>query len=330
MTETQARQKIVGIMQGWVGRKEADGTHKVIIDIYNNGAKPLPRSYRVTYKDAWCATTVSAAAIQAGFTEIIPIECSCGKLIELAKIMRCWQEDDAYVPMPGDFVIYDWDDGENYATTDNTGYPEHIGTVEKTVGNIITVIEGNIRDAVGRRTLKVNGRYIRGYIVPQYSKLATVEDTPNVTGELKVGDLVKFIGNKHFTTSYVNGKQKSCKPGLARVTAVSKKKPHPYHLVAVAGGGSNVHGWADAADIEGAATEPASPASKEIKVGDIVTYSGTVHYTSSYASGKARNCRGGKAKVTQISKGKTHPYHLESAEKGCTVHGWTDADKVKK
>lgn len=330
MTETQLRQKIVGIMQGWVGKKEADGTHRVIIDIYNNGAKPLPRNYRVTYKDAWCATTVSAAAVQAGFTEIIPLECSCGNLITLAKKMGCWQENDAHVPMPGDLVLYDWDDGANYAVTDNTGWPEHVGMVETVVGTSLRIIEGNISDSVGRRTLKVNGRYIRGYIVPKYSKLATAEDTPNVTGELKVGDLVMFTGNKHYTTSYVNGKQKACKPGLARVTAVSKKKPHPYHLVAVAGGGSNVHGWTDAADIEGAATEPATPASKEIKVGDIVTYSGTVHYTSSYASGKARNCKGGKAKVTQISKGKPHPYHLESAEKGCTVHGWTDADKVKK
>ena len=58
--------------------------------------------------------------------------------------------------------------------------------------------------------------------------------------------------------------------------------------------------------------------------------SGSVHYTSSYASGKSRACKGGKAKVTQISKGKPHPYHLVSAEKGCTVYGWVDADKVSK
>ena len=70
--------------------------------------------------------------------------------------------------------------------------------------------------------------------------------------------------------------------------------------------------------------------SSEIKVGDTVNYSGSVHYTSSYASGKSRACKGGKAKVTQISKGKPHPYHLVSAEKGCTVYGWVDADKVSK
>jgi len=36
MTEMQVRQKIVGVMQGWVGRKEANGTHKEIIDIYSH------------------------------------------------------------------------------------------------------------------------------------------------------------------------------------------------------------------------------------------------------------------------------------------------------
>lgn len=41
MTEMQVRQKIVGVMQGWVGRKEANGTHKEIIDIYN-AHRPCP------------------------------------------------------------------------------------------------------------------------------------------------------------------------------------------------------------------------------------------------------------------------------------------------
>ena len=76
--------------------------------------------------------------------------------------MGIWQENDAFVPKPADEVLYDWDDGPNYATTDNKGNPEHVGMVEKVVGNDITVIEGNMNGGmVGRRTLKVNGRYIR-------------------------------------------------------------------------------------------------------------------------------------------------------------------------
>lgn len=146
---------------------------------------------------------------------------------------------------------------------------------------------------------------------------------------LAVGAIVNFTGNKHYTSANATS-GKSCKPGKAKITQVYNGK-HKYHLVAVSGGGSTVHGWVDASDIEGAATgSSGNSSSGEIKVGDIVKYSGTVHYTSSYADGKSRACKGGKAKVTQISKGKPHPYHLVGTENGCTVHGWVNADKVSR
>lgn len=168
MTEQELRQKVVSIMQGWLGRKESDGSHKEIIDIYN-AHKPLARGYKVKYTDPWCATTVSSAAIVAGFTDIIPTECGCSAMIELFKKLGRWQEDDAYVPSPGDCIFYDWQDGASYAATDNTGAPDHVGIVEKVAGRTITVIEGNYSNAVKRRTLAVNGRYIRGYGVPDYA-----------------------------------------------------------------------------------------------------------------------------------------------------------------
>jgi len=48
----------------------------------------------------------------------------------------------------------------------------------------------------------------------------------------------------------------ACKPGKAKVTQVYQpgKAKHPYHLVAVSGGGSTVYGWVDAADIGGSAS----------------------------------------------------------------------------
>ncbi len=241
-----ARQKIVGIMQGWIGRKEGNGSHRKIIDTYNEH-KPLARGYSVKYTDAWCATCVSAAAIKAGFEDIIPLECGCGQMVQLAQKMGIWQENDAYRPEPGDIVMYDWQDS---GAGDDTGWPDHVGMVEKVVGNTITVIEGNLNDAVGRRNIQVNGRYIRGYILPKYESKAGVKNEPNTSGELEVGDMV--------------------------------------------------------------------------------TFTGSIHYTSSYASAKGRACKGGRAKVTQVSKGKPHPYHLVSTDKSCTVHGWVDADKVSK
>lgn len=63
------------------------------------------------------------------------------------------------------------------------------------------------------------------------------------------------------------------------------------------------------------------------KVGDIVDFKGSKHYTSSNAtSGVA--CKGGKAKVTAVSKGAKHPYHLVKQASPCTVYGWVDAADI--
>ena len=155
---------VVAQAQAWLGKKEKDGRHKEIIDIYNSH-KPLARGYKVSYTDAWCATFVSAVAIQLGYTDIIPTECSCNKMIELLKKIGAWVEDDSYVPKGGDIMFYDWDDS---GKGDNTGRSDHVGIVEKVDGNTVTVIEGNYSNSVKRRTINVNGKYIRGYGVPKY------------------------------------------------------------------------------------------------------------------------------------------------------------------
>ena len=150
--------------QEWVGLKESDGSFIKIIDIYNSH-KPLARGYKLKLTDAWCAGTASALAIACGATDIIPTEVSCAKLIELAKAKGIWIEADTYTPAPADFLLYDWNDN---GKGENKGNPDHIGIVEKVVGNNITVIEGNYKNAVSRRMIVVNGKYIRGYIVPKY------------------------------------------------------------------------------------------------------------------------------------------------------------------
>ena len=76
--------EIVKLAQSWVGIKEGSDGHKMILDIYNS-QKPLPRGYAMKMKDAWCAATTTALAVKLGYTDIIPCECSCTKLIEMAK-----------------------------------------------------------------------------------------------------------------------------------------------------------------------------------------------------------------------------------------------------
>ena len=156
--------KVVEQAKAWLGRNEYDGTHREIINVYN-AHKPLARGYKVTYQDAWCATFVSAVAIKLGYTDIIPTECGCSRMIDLFKKLGAWVENDDHKPKPGDIIFYDWDDS---GKGDNAGGSDHVGIVEKVAGSTITVIEGNYKNAVTRRNIAVNGRYIRGYGVPKY------------------------------------------------------------------------------------------------------------------------------------------------------------------
>ena len=95
----------------------------------------------------------------------------------LFKEKGIWVEDDSYVPSPGDYLFYDWQDN---GVGDNQGVSDHVGIVEKVVDGVITVIEGNYSNSVKCRTLKVNGKYIRGYGVPKYDA-----ETEEVKTEVK-------------------------------------------------------------------------------------------------------------------------------------------------
>lgn len=169
------RQRVVSVMESWEGRKEGSPGHREIIDIYNS-RKPLPRGYKMTYKDAWCAATVSAAAIKAGLTDIMPPECSCSKMIALYQKLGRYIENDGYIPKPGDLVFYDWQDN---GVGDNRGAPDHVGMVVSVQPGMFTVMEGNKNNTVGRRSLAVNGRYIRGFAAPNFDG----NSKPSQTGQ---------------------------------------------------------------------------------------------------------------------------------------------------
>ena len=175
--------KVVKQAQAWIGRNEADGSHEYIIDIYNKH-KPLAENYVVKPYDSWCATFVSSVAIKLGYTDIIPTECSCQRMIELFKKKNSWVENENVTPKIGWVIFYDWQDS---GTGDNKGWSDHVGIVEKVSGDTITVIEGNKSDAVGRRTIKVNGKNIRGYGVPKYDAETTLKSVQTVAEEVLTG-----------------------------------------------------------------------------------------------------------------------------------------------
>ena len=177
MTENEIRQRVVAAAKKYLGCKESDGSHKKFIDRYN-AFQPLPRNHKMTYTAAWCATFVSAIAIETGLTDIMPVECGCGYMISAYKKLGRWREDENYTPKAGDVIFYDWDDGKDFVSTDNLGAPEHVGIGTGVSGDVISVSEGNKADAVGTREVKINGRYIRGFGLPDYSSKATPEVKP--------------------------------------------------------------------------------------------------------------------------------------------------------
>lgn len=170
----RSRQVFVDKIMSWRGCQEGDATHKHIIDTYN-AHKPLAHGYKVKYTDAWCATTISAAAIECGYTDIIPLECSCNRMISLAQKMGIWQESDSYVPNKGDIVLYDWQDS---GVGDNKGVPDHVGAVVYDAKDgKFQVVEGNKNDGVNLRNMSVNGKYIRGFICPKYDSEPAATNT---------------------------------------------------------------------------------------------------------------------------------------------------------
>ena len=174
MTEAQVRQRVVEAAKAWLGCNEADGSHKQIIDLYNSH-KPLARGYKLQYSDAWCAGFVSAVAIKCGLTDIMPTEVGVGNMIDLYRRLGRWKEQDSYVPSTGDVIMYAW--GDSGAGDCQSG-ASHVGIVVSCDGKTITVIEGNKNNAVGYREIAVNGRYIRGFGLPDYASKATETHTP--------------------------------------------------------------------------------------------------------------------------------------------------------
>lgn len=143
----------------------------------------------MTVNDAWCATSVSAAFIAVGLSNIFPcVECSCENMINLAISAGIWVENDAYVPDVGDVILYDWDDN---GVGDCTGWSDHVGIVVSCDGSTIRVIEGNKSNTVGYRDIAVNGKCIRGFITPHYAAGGSV--TPQPSGKKSVQEVAKEV-----------------------------------------------------------------------------------------------------------------------------------------
>lgn len=217
--------------RSWIGLNEKDGSYKQIIDVYNNHF-PRARSYKVKYSDNWCAAFVSACVIKAHLTIFIPLECSCGEMIELAKQMKIWNEDSKRSPNVGDIIMYDWGNQD--------GWPEHVGIVESVTNNQITVIEGNKSNAVGRRVINVGNASIRGYIQPNYDgSISNNQPSKPISNEKAVNYKVKVN-----TKSGVNCRKKPS-VGSAKITAYANGTQLTITKEKNGWGYANNTGWVD-------------------------------------------------------------------------------------
>lgn len=184
MTENELRSKVANYMVPYIGISMGSSKHLEILKVFNDSG--LCTRYKMTKYDAYCATAASASFIANGLAGkqgsgslFECVECGCSRMINYAKTQGIWVEADDHTPKVGDLIMYVWSDS-GYG--ENTSAPDHVGVVKSVSGNTFKVIEGNMSGGtVGYRTMTVNGRYIRGFITPNYAKFATGSVTENTT-----------------------------------------------------------------------------------------------------------------------------------------------------
>ena len=170
-TENELRNHVCDQARAWLGRKEADRSHREIIDLYNRNR--LPGTYAMNYDDPWCAAFVSAVGMACGLRDVILPHVNCEGMIASYRLAGRWVENEAYTPQPGDLIFYDWQDS---GAGDCTGGADHVGIVTAVNGQLIVAIEGNYSDSVKQRYIYADGRFVRGYAAPDYASAADVPD----------------------------------------------------------------------------------------------------------------------------------------------------------
>ena len=168
--------KIIKVAKKYEGCRKYSDRHRKLIQIFNT---VKPNGYTAHISDLWCAEGISAWAIEAygkdNAKKYFPLSAGVPDMVYKAKKLGIWKESDKTIPVIGYWVAYDWQDS---GKGDNTGSPDHIGLVIKVEKNKFTVLECNkgVESKCGDRIMDINGRYIRGYITPNYNKVEKSAD----------------------------------------------------------------------------------------------------------------------------------------------------------
>ena len=168
--------KIIKVAKKYEGCRKYSDRHRKLIQIFNT---VKPNGYTAHISDPWCAEGISAWAIEAygkdNAKKYFPLSASVPDMVDKAKKLGIWKESDKTIPVIGYWIAYEWQDS---GKGDNTGSPDHIGLVIKVEKNKFTVLECNkgIESKCATRVMDINGRYIRGYIAPNYNKVEKSAD----------------------------------------------------------------------------------------------------------------------------------------------------------
>ncbi len=162
MTEMELRKRVAARAESLLGLREADGSYLPLLETYN-AIRPLPCGYRMLPTDPWCAAFVSALGAMEGLSGVLLPECGCARMIELYEWRGRWERGDSGRARPGDLIFYDWS---------GNGIAEHVGLVTAADSGGYDVVEGNCSDAVSRRRVARNWRYIAGFAFPDYASAA--------------------------------------------------------------------------------------------------------------------------------------------------------------
>lgn len=182
---------VAAIATSYLGTTKRSEKHKEIINAFNSAK---PDGYTAKLSDAWCAEAWTAFQIMAGNNQKeVPMSCNCNTIIAKAKNMSEWKEDESIVPKIGWGCLYDWQDGKNYKNYNNKGSADHIGTIVDVDSKYIYVVEGNMgsNSVCGKRAVLKNGRFLRGFVAPNYTKLSQVNHKPTTpySGKLPKNDV---------------------------------------------------------------------------------------------------------------------------------------------
>lgn len=157
MNEQELRERVCAAAKSHIGRREADGSHRAIIDSYNR-IRPLPRGYAMSYSDPWCAAFVSAVGAEAGADKALFPECSCPAMLQ--KYTQAGGRADKSAELkPGDLVMY----GETE--------PGHVGIITAISGGSLSTVEGNLGDSVAARSIQKSDGRIFCFCRPDYAAI---------------------------------------------------------------------------------------------------------------------------------------------------------------